>query len=204
MAIGFNVIRLASGGWFNFDEPENNKVQIQDVAHGLAFICRYGAQCPRFYSVASHSVLVSQILYHMGESIHVQYEGLMHDATEAFMGDMVTPLKRLCPEYARIEGKVLVNLAETFGFNHEFHPSMDLADKTALAMEKWMFWPESEPWEILIKYGLETRDGGRNQKWSTLMEDPSIKRALVTGSYDEAGFFLEHYNKLRQEIDNGN
>src|ERR1700734_2059257 len=81
-------IMLHSGAWFDFAAPHSSRFTIEDIAHGLANICRYSGQCNRFYSVAEHSVLVSEI------AVGFELEALMHDAAEAFLGDITRPLKQ--------------------------------------------------------------------------------------------------------------
>jgi hypothetical protein len=69
-------------------DPRPGEVDILDIAHGLSQVCRYGGHTRRFYSVAEHSVIVSQY-------VPAQYAraALLHDASEAYLGDMVRPLK---------------------------------------------------------------------------------------------------------------
>src|ERR1700731_1917489 len=54
------TIMLQSGAWFDFCAPASSDFTIEDIAHGLANICRYSGQCSNFYSVAEHSILVSE------------------------------------------------------------------------------------------------------------------------------------------------
>src|SRR4051812_12365507 len=72
-------IMLQSGAWFDFAAPQSSPFTIEDIAHGLANICRYSGQCSRFYSVAEHSLLVSDV------AVGFELEALMHDAAEAFL-----------------------------------------------------------------------------------------------------------------------
>jgi 5'-deoxynucleotidase YfbR-like HD superfamily hydrolase len=68
-------------------------VRLEDIAHSLSLQCRYNGQCAHFYSIAEHSIHVSNVLKMWGKSIGVQLAGFMHDAAEAYLGDVITPLK---------------------------------------------------------------------------------------------------------------
>lgn len=82
-----------SGGKFHPAAPFKSDINIEDIAHALSNICRFGGHCSRFYSVAEHSLLVAKVIKDGGGSHLEQLWGLMHDATEAYMGDIPTPLK---------------------------------------------------------------------------------------------------------------
>src|SRR5262245_14828098 len=74
------TIMLYSGAWFDFLAPSESAFTIEDIAHGLSNICRYSGQCKRFYSVAEHSLLVSEV------AEGFEFAALLHDAAEAFIG----------------------------------------------------------------------------------------------------------------------
>jgi uncharacterized protein len=103
------AIMLKSGSWFDFCSPASSDFTIEDIAHGLANICRYAGQCKKFYSVAEHSILVSEI------AVGFEFEALLHDAAEAFIGDITRPLKQLLPEYKKIESSVQRAVLGRFG-----------------------------------------------------------------------------------------
>src|SRR5262245_34867592 len=103
------TIMLQSGAWLDFCAPSASEFTIEDIAHGLANICRYAGQCSNFYSVAEHSILVSET------AKGFEFEALLHDAAEAFMGDITRPLKQMLPEYKRIEREVEHAIFERFG-----------------------------------------------------------------------------------------
>jgi len=83
-------------------DPRPDEVCIADIAHALANTCRFGGHVREFYSVAQHSVIVSR---HVPEEYAVL--GLLHDAAEAYLGDVITPLKRAMPVYSDTERQLL-------------------------------------------------------------------------------------------------
>lgn len=94
-----SILILEGARTFSMRDPLSGELWADDIAWPLARICRFGGRLPKygpmaFYSVADHSVLVALILREFGEPASVQYAGLMHDAHEALMGDIVTPVKR--------------------------------------------------------------------------------------------------------------
>jgi hypothetical protein len=94
-------IMLASGALFDILDPEGSDFTLQDIAHGLGRVCRFAGQSSRFYSVAEHCVHVSRLV----PLAHAR-AALLHDASEAFIGDVTRPLKALLPEYREIEARI--------------------------------------------------------------------------------------------------
>ncbi len=93
--------------WY-VEDPQPEDVCIADIAHGLSNICRFGGQCRVFYSVGQHSVLVARaILDRWGNPDHA-LQGILHDAAEAYLGDMVRPLKYAMPAYQALEEKTAI------------------------------------------------------------------------------------------------
>lgn len=87
-------LQTYSGRRFYPADPRPEDVSIVDIAHGLAHICRFGGQSMQFYSVAEHSVFVSELLTYRGFPWEVAMLGLLHDAHEAYTGDMIRPITR--------------------------------------------------------------------------------------------------------------
>ena len=81
-------IRTFTGGQFHFDDIYKNDIRIADIAHALSNTCRFGGHCREFYSVAQHSLSVSRNVPKWA-----RYPALLHDAAEAYIGDIVSPLK---------------------------------------------------------------------------------------------------------------
>lgn len=74
---------------------------IEDIAWSLAHQCRYNGHTKLFYSVATHSILVSFFLPQA-----LKLEGLLHDASEAYLTDLPSPVKQQMPEYRKIEARM--------------------------------------------------------------------------------------------------
>ncbi|WP_435358332.1 hypothetical protein [Haloarchaeobius sp. DFWS5] len=108
------AISTQSGGSFRPFDPQPEAVRLADIAHGTANVCRAAGQSRFFYSVALHSVYVSDELGRMGESSTVQLYGLLHDASEAYMADVPGPLKPHLPNYRRAEAGVQAVVWEAF------------------------------------------------------------------------------------------
>ena len=119
-------------GRFYFEDPRESDVSIEDIAHALSHICRFAGHTTRFYSLAQHSVLVSRALP-IPEDIALQ--GLLHDATEAYMVDLPRPLKRMLPAYQRLENDIWKVIARRFRLPEELSPEVKLADNKMLVTE---------------------------------------------------------------------
>lgn len=111
--------------------PSPKEVNIRDIAHALANICRFNGHCVRFYSVAQHSVLVSRIV-----PAKFAFEALLHDAAEAYVSDCPTPIKRELQLLTIMEHLVMGAIASRFGLPKDgFHAEIHEADLIALATE---------------------------------------------------------------------
>jgi 5'-deoxynucleotidase YfbR-like HD superfamily hydrolase len=138
-------VSTVSGNRFYPLEPRIDRVSIEDIAHGLAYQCRFNGQTREFYSVAQHSLLVSSLV-----PTDLRLAALLHDAAEAYLGDMVKPLKVLLPEFAAIEDKVSAIIADAFQVDFSDYAPIKRADLIALATEKRDLMPHSaERWAYL-------------------------------------------------------
>ncbi len=102
-------IMLAGGTLFDLLDPAGSHFTINDIAHGLGRVCRFAGHTNRFYSVAEHSVLVARLV----PPEHAR-AALLHDASEAFIGDVTRPLKALLPDYRAIEARIEDAIASRF------------------------------------------------------------------------------------------
>lgn len=125
-----------SGDKFFPLQPRAGEILISDVAFALSNICRFGGHV-EFYSVAEHCCIVSDAL----PPAH-KFLGLMHDATEAFLGDCVRPLKQQLPQYREAEDKLWDVIAEQYGLPNPMPPIIKHCDNKALLAERNHLMPE--------------------------------------------------------------
>lgn len=142
------------GNRFFLTSPHIDDVAIEDIAHGLAYQCRFNGQTSAFYSVAQHSLMVMSLV---PDSLH--FQALLHDAAEAYLGDMVKPLKQLFPQFSVIESRVMDIIGQRFAVDlTRLDPAIKRADMVALATEKRDLMPYStEAWSYLE--GIEALPG---------------------------------------------
>ncbi len=124
------------------------QVDRRDIAGSLSMQCRFVGALPFFYSVADHSRRVCGVLraaYPDRNDLHLQ--GLLHDASEAYLGDVRRPLKasRLFDEYRALEATSQSVVLRAFGLPPALAPVIHLADNAALYEELRVLlgWPQS-------------------------------------------------------------
>lgn len=102
-------LMLASGTLFDLADPEGSQLSLYDIAFGLGRVCRFAGHTSRFYSVAEHSVHVARLV-----PVALARAALLHDASEAIIGDVTRPLKAMLPEYRVIEARLEAVIAARF------------------------------------------------------------------------------------------
>ena len=104
-------MEASTGDWFQTYsgrayhplDPNPDEVELIDIAHGLAYSCRFNGHCKSFYSIAEHSVWVASIMFTESGNPAAGLAGLMHDAAESYIGDLVRPIKRELPKFYGVE-----------------------------------------------------------------------------------------------------
>lgn len=165
-----------SGLYFDFLDPKPEQIVVQDIAWGLANTCRFNGQCNGFYSVAQHSVLVSHIV-----PADQALAALLHDAAEAYTGDMVKPLKQLLPDFKVVEERVESAIFDKFSLPPEVSPEIKHADLRLLRTEQ--------------------RDltSGARDNWNGLDQYEPLKQPIVMQSPAEA--YLAFRSRYMQLVD---
>lgn len=123
-------------------DPRPEDVHIEDIAHALSHICRWGGHCRAFYSVAQHCVHVAEYILRKGYGSRLALMGLLHDASEAYIGDMVTPVKRSMPDFYAAEQTLERAIYTKFGLHKGMDKKFEMpgivveADQVLLVTEK--------------------------------------------------------------------
>ena len=135
-------IHTYSGIAFDLRDPQLAMVRLEDIVHSLSLMNRFNGAALFPYSVAQHSLHVAELL-----PPELRLEGLLHDAAEAFIGDMVSPLKQVMPEYKAVEARISTVVAEVFGLFYPEPAAVKQADLAVLAAEReQVLGPSYGPW----------------------------------------------------------
>lgn len=140
-------IQTRSGRCYPLLAPDPEDVVLDDIAYALASMPRFTGHAQRSawgfgYTIAQHSVHVSELV-----PAEDAFAGLMHDAAEAYVGDMSSPLKRCLPDFALVERLSYLAIARRFGLPLEMPESVKHADLVMLATEKRdLMVAGPEPW----------------------------------------------------------
>jgi 5'-deoxynucleotidase YfbR-like HD superfamily hydrolase len=146
-----HFVQTQSGVPFPPMLPYLEGVFIEDIAHSLAMQCRFNGHTDRFYSVAEHCVLLS----HAVSPGNAPW-ALLHDAAEAYIGDMVFPLKEEIPQYKQIEDPIMGVICARFGLDTnqpeevtEYDRRIVIDERDALMAATRTVWPALEGFDPL-------------------------------------------------------
>jgi hypothetical protein len=134
-----SYVRTFSGAEVDLLDPDPESLQLVDIAHHLSKLDRYNGAGAYSYSVGQHSLLVAEVL-----PPGLKLWGLLHDATEAYLGDVVAPLKALMRDYREIENNLMKRIARRFGLSMPRSSEVKAADKAVMVseMRQVMNWPD--------------------------------------------------------------
>lgn len=139
-------IQTYTGKKFNYVNPSPDDVDVIDIAHSLSNQCRFTGHTVRFYSIAEHSVIVSLLV-----PKELALAALFHDASEAYLTDLATPIKKLIPEYREYESKIMKVIAEKVGFPYPYSEEIKIADVVQLRAEAQCLFETAE-WADELPY----------------------------------------------------
>jgi hypothetical protein len=163
-----------SGEPFYLAQPERSKVNVQDIAYGLSNLCRFAGQMIEFYSVAQHCVVVSSLM----PTPELMLQGLLHDAVEAYTGDITSPMKALMNGYKEaIEVPIEREIFRQLGVAFPMDPEVKKGDLIALT--------------------TEIRDLMNGHLWQPGLPEPMKNRLIAWPPETARMTWLWRYNKLR-------
>lgn len=132
-----SIIYTYSGKKIDLLDPKPEDIDLLSIGNGLSRICRFNGQIDRHYSVLKHCMLMYEVAKASNESEEALKAILMHDASEAYIGDVVKPLKEALPEYQKIEDRLSKVIYDKY--NIDFEGNKDIVhryDVGALVYEK--------------------------------------------------------------------
>jgi uncharacterized protein len=144
-------LQTVSGRWVNPFDPDPEQLDAGDIARALGNQCRFGGHSRAFYSVAQHAVIVSLLVEERSGDTEDAFAGLMHDATEAYLGDMPHPIKHrsaLGATFRAAEAHLEAVIRERFRIKADV-PEIKLVDRALLATERRAFSAEKWRWPEL-------------------------------------------------------
>jgi hypothetical protein len=154
-------------------EPQPEQIDIRDIAHSLAFSTRYNGACRTYLSIAQHCLNVADNL-----PMPLRLCGLLHDAAEAYVGDVITPVKKLLGEhYATLEAHYHSLIAKVFGVVFPFDALVRDMDRRVLLAEA----------DAYIAGGSEQFNMGN---------DPAMISVRHLGPLDAETAFLRRFTEL--------
>ena len=162
-------------------DPSSDDIYIEDIAHALSLMCRFGGHCREFYSIAQHSVLVSQ---YCKDKLY----GLLHDAEEAYLTDMIRPVKRsLLLLGVTVFEDAAFNLFQAIAYRF----GLLLTDEAVQDVKKWD--------NILLS--TEARDVmppmADGTKWTSVdLLEVLQERIVPVGPKEAERMFLDRYEEL--------
>ncbi|SLN30480.1 HD domain-containing protein [Roseisalinus antarcticus] len=135
--------RMLSGRRLDLLDPTPVDIEIEDIAHGLAFVARWNGQTQGdyAYSVAEHSLLVEEIFGRQvpGAPVKWRLAALLHDAPEYVIGDMISPVKAAVgPGYGALDDRLMAAIHLRFGLPSEVPKTVKRQIKRADKVSAWL------------------------------------------------------------------
>lgn len=180
-------IYTASGRKVNLLHPNADDIDLHDIKHHLAQINRYTGATTVPYSVAEHACRVARFVQTHGGSMNTALLALHHDDTEAYLGDMSSPLKRIQPEYQALEEQMDREVHKALGLPMPTRPQATIIRAADLALLCWEWTHLMPPGATLSPEYRSSLDDAKPGLWSygPIGMKPTDSRAL---------FELIHYS----------
>ena len=122
------MITNTKGELIDIFNMKDEDITINDIVMALPNICRYGGRIQYHYSVAQHAVELARWLTKQGKQ-HLVPHALLHDACEAYIGDIIYPIKIQMPQFLELEDKITNLVYKKYGVDPDLHKEFDFYDK---------------------------------------------------------------------------
>ena len=184
--------RMLSGRRLDLLDPSALDIEIEDIAHGLAFVARWNGQTygDYPYSVAEHSVFVLELYRRLYPKADRQWQlaALLHDAPEYVIGDMISPVKSAVgPGYAELDKRLTAAIHMRFGLPAELPPNIKKQIKRADKISAWL--------EAVEIAGF-SKDEATKLFGKPSLDDIPKRRLRPHPPMESKGAFLEMFNDL--------
>jgi hypothetical protein len=165
---GHNMVTRSGLPFFPL-QPDHNEIRLADIAAHLSKQCRFVGATRVFYSVAEHCVRMS---WHFAPG-PLAREALLHDAAEAYIGDLIRPVKADCPDWRAIDARVDAACRARFGLPGQMSAEIRLADlrmamterRELIAPSPTVDWGDNLPPPYLMRIGGPRLFGRRLPGW---------------------------------------
>lgn len=184
------IAETAGGRQVHLGQPEKDSIAIDDIAHHLALTNRFNGATCQPVSVAYHSFWVADYLYHQTHDAGLALHGLLHDAHEAYLGDLTYPVKcmpAIAKPFANVANLVQASIEQALGLcppTAAQQEEVKKADALSLAIEARLFMPsQGSGWAV-----------------STLDVEPLLKSFKPSTWQSDKAFFLGAFDYLNQQL----
>lgn len=147
--------RTYRGVKFSLTSPKTSMVDIEDIARGLAYKPHFSGFSPRFFSIAEHCLMVEDMMAHYSPmDYEARLMALLHDASEAYTGDVIKPLKNLLPNFVVMEKRIqnVIYLKYCIMPTDQRKRDIKVFDNKTQDIEAGAFYGMREGWEENIRY----------------------------------------------------
>jgi hypothetical protein len=136
-------IETHSAKYFQYLKRNPENIVIEDIAHALSQICRFSGQCKEFYSVAQHCCIVHDVA-----PSHLKLDGLLHDASEAYISDIPRPVKTIVYQIKELETFIQMQVAQRFKLSFPYKSQIEILDTQLMLAEAQQLFRQKVAWWV--------------------------------------------------------
>lgn len=176
-----NTMTTYTGHKFDPMNMTEDDIRMEDIAHALSLLCRGGGHLRSFYTVGQHSINCAKEAKERAYSKRVQFACLLHDASEAYISDIIRPVKCHLSNYLEIESKIMQVIWKKFGLG-------DLSD------EENRQWKQID--DAMLDYELKhLMEGEEDRSADALFSEPDVAEQPYRKVQEEFLQMAEFYQK---------